>query len=78
MYDPVSSSAILEANQGSFRAGGNSVLPLRQSRVIVSFDADFLGTWISQVEFAAPVRQSRKIDNVKNPKMSVIFGWKAT
>ena len=70
MYDPVSSSAILEANQQSF---GQAVIPsyhFDKARVIVSFDADFLGTWISPVEFAAQYAKGRKIDNVKNPKMS--------
>ncbi|MCB0581217.1 MAG: TAT-variant-translocated molybdopterin oxidoreductase, partial [Phaeodactylibacter sp.] len=70
MYDPVSSSAILEANQQSF---GQPVVPgyrFDKAQVIVSFDADFLGTWVSPVEFAAQYAKGRKLDDVKNPKMS--------
>ncbi|MCO6475535.1 MAG: TAT-variant-translocated molybdopterin oxidoreductase [Phaeodactylibacter sp.] len=70
MYDPVSSSAILEANQLSF---GQAVIPayhFDKAKTIVSFDADFLGTWISPIEYAAQYAKGRKIDDVENPKMS--------
>ncbi len=70
MYDPVSSSAILEANQESF---GQAVIPgyhFDKARVIVSFDADFLGAWVSPVEFAAQYAKGRRISDVKNPEMS--------
>ncbi|MCB9038970.1 MAG: TAT-variant-translocated molybdopterin oxidoreductase [Lewinellaceae bacterium] len=70
MYDPVSSSAILEANQQSF---GQAVVPsyhFDKANVIVSFGADFLGTWISPVEFARQYAKGRKLEDVKNPKMS--------
>ncbi|MCB0546206.1 MAG: TAT-variant-translocated molybdopterin oxidoreductase [Phaeodactylibacter sp.] len=70
MYDPVSSSAILEANEQSF---GQAVIPsyhFDRAKVIVSFDADFLGTWISPIEFASQYAKGRKLDDVKNPKMS--------
>jgi molybdopterin-containing oxidoreductase family iron-sulfur binding subunit len=39
------------------------------AKVIVSLDADFLGTWLSPVEFAAAYARQRKIDE-KNPSMS--------
>ena len=70
MYDPVSSSAILEANQESF---GQAVIPayhFDKAKVIVSFDADFLGTWISPIEFASQYAKGRKIQDVKKPEMS--------
>ncbi|MCB9273532.1 MAG: TAT-variant-translocated molybdopterin oxidoreductase [Lewinellaceae bacterium] len=70
MYDPVSSSAILEANQESF---GQAVIPayhFDKAKVIVSFDADFLGTWVSPVEFAAQYAKGRKINDMDNPSMS--------
>ncbi len=69
IYDPVSSSAILQANQESF---AQQVIPsyhFDKARVIVSFDADFLGTWISPVEYAAQYAANRKIDAEK-PSMS--------
>jgi molybdopterin-containing oxidoreductase family iron-sulfur binding subunit len=70
MYDPVSSSAILEANQASF---GQAVIPayhFDKADVIVSFDADFLGTWISPTEFANQYATNRRINKVKGAKMS--------
>jgi len=68
-YDPVSSAAILEANEMSF---GDRVIPgynFDKAAVIVSFNADFLGTWISPIEYAAHYAKGRKVDP-KNPKMS--------
>lgn len=70
MYDPVSSSAILQANEESF---GMRVVPdyrFDRASVIVSFDADFLGTWISPIEYAAQYAEKRKIDDVKKASMS--------
>jgi molybdopterin-containing oxidoreductase family iron-sulfur binding subunit len=52
MYDALSASAILDAHQHTH---GARVLPhyrFDRADVIVGFDADFLGTWISPVEFA--------------------------
>ncbi len=68
-YDPISSAAILRANQESF---GDKVLPnyrFDKAQMVVSFDADFLGSWISPVEYAADWVKNRKVDT-KNPKMS--------
>lgn len=69
MYDPVSASAMLQANQNSF---SQAVIPnyhFDKAQVIVSFDADFLGTWISPIEYAAQYAKGRKIDP-KNPVIS--------
>ena len=69
-YDPVSCSAMLEANEASF---GQKVVPnykFNKADVILSFGADFLGTWVSPVEFARQYAENRKIKDVKNPKMS--------
>ena len=68
-YDPVSSSALLQANQQSF---GQAVVPNYRfdlARVIVSFNADFLGTWISPVEYAKDYIKNRIVD-ADNPRMS--------
>ena len=59
VHDPLSSSAILEAHQ---RTHGVRALPsyrLDRAEVIVSFDADFLGTWIAPVAFAAAYQAGR-------------------
>ncbi len=69
-YDPVSSSAILEANDQCF---GQAVVPnyhFDKARLIVSFDADFLGTWISPIEFARQYVQNRRIEDVEKAEMS--------
>jgi molybdopterin-containing oxidoreductase family iron-sulfur binding subunit len=59
VHDPFSCSAILDAHA---RTHGVRALPrygLDRAEVIVSFDADFLGTWIAPVEFAAGYRTGR-------------------
>jgi molybdopterin-containing oxidoreductase family iron-sulfur binding subunit len=51
MYDALSASALLDAHE---QTHGSRVLPhyrFDKADVIVSFDADFLGTWISPIEF---------------------------
>ena len=70
VYDPVSYSALLDANQMNF---GKRALPsyhFDKANVIVSFNADFLGTWISPIEYASDYIQNRKISDVTKAKMS--------
>jgi len=60
-YDPLSCSAILDAHE---RTGGSRVLPryhLDRAEVIAGFDADFLGTWLSPVEFTHAYRVGRPL-----------------
>lgn len=52
VYDPLSSGAVLEAHRLTH---GRRVLPhyrFDAAQAIVSFDSDFLGLWVSPVEFA--------------------------
>ncbi len=68
-YDAVSYSGMLLANEAS---GFGRKLPsydFSAAKVIVSLGADFLGTWLSPVEFARGYSKGRKIDE-KNPSMS--------
>ena len=68
-YDAVSYSGMLLANEAS---GFGRKLPSYKfdaAKVIVSLGADFLGTWLSPVEYAAAYAKGRKI-NEKNPEMS--------
>ncbi len=61
-YDAVSHSAILDAHTITH---GVRVLPryrFARAGVIVSFDADFLGTWISPVEFTKGYRTGRTLE----------------
>jgi MoCo/4Fe-4S cofactor protein with predicted Tat translocation signal len=67
--DPVSASAMLQANAANF---GIAALPNYQfdkAKVIVSFGADFLGTWVSPVQFAHDYSKTRKVTG-KGSKMS--------
>jgi len=60
MYDAQSASGLLQANSG--------VLPsynFERANVIVSLGADFLGTWISPVEFARQYATTRKVSSEK-------------
>jgi molybdopterin-containing oxidoreductase family iron-sulfur binding subunit len=62
MYDALSVSALLDAHE---RTHGQRALPayrFDRAQVIASFDADFLGTWISPVSFAADYAAGRRPD----------------
>ncbi len=61
MYDAVSSSALLDAAQQCF---GERMIPdyrFDLADTIVSFNADFLGTWISPIEYAGQYAKRRRI-----------------
>ena len=61
VYDALSSSAIADAHE---RTHGRRMLPhyrFDRAKVIVGLDADFLGTWISPVEYTAQWREARRI-----------------
>lgn len=69
MYDPISNYGIAKAAESYF---GSSVIPsyhFDKAKTIVSFGADFLGTWISPIEFAGAYAKTRKISSEK-PEMS--------
>lgn len=60
-YDPVSLSAMLEANSISFNKGVIPSYDFSKAETIVAFNADFLGTWLSPVEFTKQYVEKRKI-----------------
>jgi molybdopterin-containing oxidoreductase family iron-sulfur binding subunit len=65
-YDTASCSSMLEANERTF---GVKVIPayrFDKAALIVSFDADFLGTWISPVEFTGQYASGRKLKDNKD------------
>lgn len=69
MYDAVSNWAIAKAHESDF---GTKALPtyrFDKAEVIVSFGADFLGSWISPVEFTKAYIKGRKLD-ADHPHMS--------
>jgi molybdopterin-containing oxidoreductase family iron-sulfur binding subunit len=62
-YDAVSYSAILEANTICF---GKTVIPdyrFENASIVVSVNADFLGTWLAPVHFIPGYVSRRKLDN---------------
>ena len=62
VYDPISSSAILDAHE---QTHGKRMFPryrFDMAEVIASLDADFLGTWISPVEYTAGYQSLRQLD----------------
>jgi molybdopterin-containing oxidoreductase family iron-sulfur binding subunit len=70
-YDAVSLSAMRAANGQSF---GRAVVPhyaFDKARVIVGLEADFLGAWLSPVEFARQYAANRKPEGV--PALHVQF-----
>ena len=69
-YDPVSSAAMLKANESSLGIRAIPDYHFDKADVIVSFNADFLGTWISPIEYARKYAKNRKIKDVHNASMS--------
>jgi molybdopterin-containing oxidoreductase family iron-sulfur binding subunit len=70
VHDSRSCSAILDAHA---KTHGQHVLPhyqLDKAQVIVSFAADFLGTWISPVEFTAAYQAGRRDLDKATPRLS--------
>lgn len=64
-YDAISYSGILDANEKSF---GNRSIPsynFGKAKVIVGVGCDFLGTWLSPVEFSADYIVNRKVSSKK-------------
>jgi MoCo/4Fe-4S cofactor protein with predicted Tat translocation signal len=75
-YDPISSYGITQAAEMTY---GSAMLPtyhFDKASVIVSFAADFLGTWISPIEFAKQYSKTRKISKDK-PVMSRHFQFES-
>ena len=65
VFEPMSNAGILSANEKSF---GKRVIPgynFDKARVIVSFAADFLGSWISPIEFTKQYVANRKVSKEK-------------
>lgn len=78
-YDTNSASALIEANKLSF---GKAVLPsydFSKAKVVVSIDADFLGTWISPEAFSAQYAETRKVSSAEggNREMSRLYQFES-
>lgn len=76
-FDAVSYAGILLANEASY---GKRQIPSYQfdkAQVIVSLGADFLGTWLSPIEFARQWATGRKI-NENNPTLSKTYQFESS
>jgi len=76
-YDAVSYTGIIKANENSF---GKAVIPkynFDKADLIVSFGADFLGTWISGEEFTSQYIENRNYKTLAKGKMSRHFQFEA-
>jgi MoCo/4Fe-4S cofactor protein with predicted Tat translocation signal len=68
-YDADSYSGLLLGAEASYGKRAIPAYHFEKADVIVSLGADFLGTWLTPVEFARQYIQNRKIDE-KNPRLS--------
>ena len=75
-YDAVSYSALIQANEVSYGKKGIPSYQFDQANVVVSLGADFLGTWLSPVEFAAQYATKRRVTD-QNPVMSRHFQFES-
>jgi len=69
-YDSISYTGIIKANENSF---GKAVLPsykFDKADLIVSFGADFLGTWISPEEYTLQYVSNRNAKSLEAKRMS--------
>lgn len=60
-YQAVSGSAISEAHRRSHGIARAPRARFERARLVVSFDADFLGTWIAPVEFTRGYSEARNL-----------------
>jgi len=68
VFEPVSYAGMLVANKKCF---GKEVIPsynFDKANIVVSFQADFLNTWLNPNDFLSQYGKARKISR-KNPKM---------
>ena len=68
-YDTQSASAILQAQKLCFDKEGLPDYKFNKANLIVSFDADFLGTWLNPSEYIKTYSDTRKLSGSLN-KMS--------
>jgi molybdopterin-containing oxidoreductase family iron-sulfur binding subunit len=64
-YDPVSSAALLDANLQTFGTRAVPSYHFDKADVIVAINCDFLGTWISPVQYARQYAMGRKTSGKK-------------
>ncbi|HVU97149.1 MAG TPA: TAT-variant-translocated molybdopterin oxidoreductase [Puia sp.] len=68
-YDADTYSGMLLANEATYGKRAIPTYRFDNAKVVVSLGADFLGTWLTPVEFARQWSTNRKV-SAKNPEMS--------
>jgi MoCo/4Fe-4S cofactor protein with predicted Tat translocation signal len=64
-YDAVSYSALIKANKNVFGKSVVSSYDFSKAKTIVGVACDFLGTWLSPIEFANQYSKTRKVSREK-------------
>ncbi|HEX2682984.1 MAG TPA: TAT-variant-translocated molybdopterin oxidoreductase [Ferruginibacter sp.] len=75
-YDAVSYSGMLLANEACYGKRGIPSYHFDKAKVIVSLGADFLGTWLSPVEFASQYAKGRRMSGEK-PELNKHFQFES-
>lgn len=75
-YDSVSNYGILKANQESLGAAIIPSYDFSKAQVIVSIGADFLGTWLSPIEFSKQFATNRQLSE-DNRQMSRLYSFES-
>jgi molybdopterin-containing oxidoreductase family iron-sulfur binding subunit len=77
IYDVLSASAITDAHRATHGARAIPRFRFDRADVVVAFEADFLGTWISPVEFMAAYTRQRPSLHVQVESRMTLTGSKA-
>lgn len=75
-YDAVSYSGALNANVSSFGIRAMPFYSFNKAKTIVSFGADFLGTWLNPVSFSKQFAETRKL-GPKKKEMSRLYSFES-
>ncbi|MCC6182581.1 MAG: TAT-variant-translocated molybdopterin oxidoreductase [Bacteroidia bacterium] len=75
-YDAISYSALIKANKNVFGKAVISSYDFSKAKTIVGVGCDFLGTWLSPIEFANQYSKNRKVTR-ENPEMSKHYSFEA-
>lgn len=75
-YDAISYAALIKANKNVFGKSVVSSYDFSKAKTIVGVACDFLGTWLSPIEFANQYSKTRKV-NRENFEMSKHYHFEA-
>lgn len=71
-WEPLGFEALSAAHDIAFGIPGIPLYEINQADRIVSFGADFLGSWVSPVEFGARFLETRRIDSGRQAKFTQV------